>query len=131
MAIKAQFPEEQVADGSFKRQEDAFRDWVRPTAARPIPPLPDAITSTFRSPVPGRTAPSSCAAQRLEDAIGMTVVDPIRDERGWRFATSAARSDQRLRVLERSLLRRPIPIIAGALPFRFSGTRRRKRIVTN
>ena len=25
---KAQFPQEQAADGSFKRQEDAFRDWV-------------------------------------------------------------------------------------------------------
>ena len=25
----AQFPDEQTKDGAFKRQEDAFRDWVK------------------------------------------------------------------------------------------------------
>ena len=39
----------------------------------------------------------------LEDAIGMTVVDPIRDERGWRFTSSEPDPHQRLGLLERSL----------------------------
>ena len=28
MTTKAQFPEEQTADGTFVRQDDAFRGWV-------------------------------------------------------------------------------------------------------
>jgi putative glutathione S-transferase len=89
MAIKAQFPDEQAADGSFTRQDDQFRDWVRADAG-----------SQYRV-VAGRyhlyvslACPWACRTvivrklKMLEDAIGMTVVDPIRDERGWRFTSS-------------------------------------------
>ena len=36
--MKAQFPDEQNAEGSFERQEDAFRDFVStdPAAAYPV-----------------------------------------------------------------------------------------------
>ncbi len=74
---RAQFPAEQ-SGGDFKRQDDAFREpivgevgryhlyisWACPWASRTI------IVRKLKG---------------LEDAIGMTAVDPIRDERGWAF----------------------------------------------
>ncbi len=86
MAIKAQFPDEQTTDGSFKRQEDAFRDWVRADGASPYP----AQTGRYHLYVSLACPWASRVVivrklKGLERAIGMTVVDPIRDERGWRF----------------------------------------------
>ena len=37
MAVKAQFPDEQSAEGEFERQEDAFRDWVSADGSTPYP----------------------------------------------------------------------------------------------
>jgi glutathionyl-hydroquinone reductase len=83
---KAQFPDEQSEDGQFLRQEDAFRKWVTADGR-----------SGFRSE-PGRYhlyVSLACPwahrtiivrhLKRLEEVIGMTVVDPIRDDRGWAF----------------------------------------------
>ena len=52
-----------------------------------LPARPRAATTcTSRSPVRGRTARSSSRRLKgLEQAIGLTIVDPIRDERGWAF----------------------------------------------
>ena len=47
---------------------------------------PGVITFMFRSPAHGPAAPSSSRhLLGLEEAVGMTVVDPVRDERGWAF----------------------------------------------
>ena len=80
------FPRESDDRGAFVRQRSAFRDWVR------------ADGSTPYAPEAGRyhlyvslACPWACRAvivrrlKGLQDTIGMTVVDPIRDERGWRF----------------------------------------------
>jgi putative glutathione S-transferase len=89
MAIKAQFPDEQAADGSFTRQDDQFRDWVRADADSQYP----AVAGRYHLYV-SLACPWACRTvivrklKTLEDAIGMTVVDPIRDERGWRFTSS-------------------------------------------
>ena len=83
---KAQFPQEQAADGSFKRQEDAFRDWVTADGSSGYP----AQAGRYHLYV-SLACPWACRTvivrtlKGLETAIGMTVVDPIRDERGWRF----------------------------------------------
>ena len=83
---KAQFPQEQAADGSFKRQEDAFRDWVTADGSSGYP----AQAGRYHLYV-SLACPWACRTvivrrlKGLEAAIGMTVVDPIRDERGWRF----------------------------------------------
>ncbi|HEY4433629.1 MAG TPA: glutathione S-transferase family protein [Candidatus Cybelea sp.] len=83
---KPQFPQEQTADGSFKRQEDAFRDWVTADGSSGYP----AQAGRYHLYV-SLACPWACRTvivrklKGLEDAIGMTVVDPIRDERGWRF----------------------------------------------
>ena len=65
MTVKAQFPDEQAADGSFERQEDAFRDWVSADGSSGYPRRkPAAITSTSRLPVRGRAARSSFASSK-------------------------------------------------------------------
>ena len=86
MPLKAQFPNEQSESGEFERQEDAFRERI--TA--------DDLT-TYRAEAGRYHLYISLACpwasrtlivrhlKRLQDAIGVTVVDPVRDERGWAF----------------------------------------------
>jgi glutathionyl-hydroquinone reductase len=86
MSVKAQFPDEQAVDGSFERQEDAFDDWVRADGSSRYP----AQAGRYHLYV-SLACPWACRTvilrtlKGLDEAIGMTVVDPIRDERGWRF----------------------------------------------
>ena len=86
MEAKSQFPEEQSADGSFERQEDAFRDWVSADGSTPYPAVAGRyhLYVSLACPWASRTVIVR-HLQRLEPAIGVTVVDPIRDERGWAF----------------------------------------------
>lgn len=66
-------------EGEFKRQEDAFRDNV---------PEPEAgryhLYVSLACPWASRTVIARKLLS-LENVIGMTVVDPIRDETGWAF----------------------------------------------
>jgi glutathionyl-hydroquinone reductase len=86
MEAKSQFPEEQSADGSFERQEDAFRDWVSADGSTPYPAVAGRyhLYVSLACPWASRTVIVR-HLQRLEPAIGLTVVDPIREERGWAF----------------------------------------------
>ncbi len=86
MATKAQFPEEQTTDGSFARQADAFHDWVRADGSSEYPVTAGRyhLYVSLACPWASRTVIVR-KLKGLEEAIGMTVVDPIRDERGWRF----------------------------------------------
>jgi putative glutathione S-transferase len=86
MNIKAQFPAELSDDGHFVRQEDFFRGWVRADGSSPYPVLAGRyhLYVSLACPWAHRTIIMR-AIKRLEGAIGMTVVDPVRDERGWRF----------------------------------------------
>lgn len=89
MATKAQFPQEQTTDGGFERQEDAFRDWVRADGSSAYPAAAGRyhLYVSLACPWASRVVIVR-KLKGLEDAIGMTVVDPIRDERGWRFMPS-------------------------------------------
>ncbi len=82
----AQFPDEQSADGAFVRQGDAFRDWVRADGSSAFPVAANRyhLYVSLACPWAHRTIIVRALAG-LEDAIGMTVVDPVRDERGWAF----------------------------------------------
>jgi putative glutathione S-transferase len=82
----AQFPDEASAEGEFERQEDAFRDWVRDdaSAAHPVEPGRYHLYVSLACPWASRTVIAR-KLKGLEAIIGMTVVDPIRDERGWAF----------------------------------------------
>ncbi|MGA8097078.1 MAG: glutathione S-transferase family protein [Candidatus Cybelea sp.] len=86
MAIKAQFPDEQKTDGSFERQADAFHDWVRADGSSDYPAVAGRyhLYVSLACPWASRTVIVR-KLKGLEDTIGLTVVDPIRDERGWRF----------------------------------------------
>jgi glutathionyl-hydroquinone reductase len=80
----AQFPNEQSATGEFQRQEDEFRDWVSSTGA--FPPVAGRyhLYISLACPWASRTLIVRNLLG-LQDAIGVTVLDPIRDERGWAF----------------------------------------------
>jgi putative glutathione S-transferase len=88
-AVKAQFPDEQNADGEFVRQDDAFRHWVTADGSSDFPVEAGRyhLYVSLACPWAHRTILVR-ALLGLEDVIGMTVVDPIRDERGWSFATA-------------------------------------------
>jgi putative glutathione S-transferase len=85
MSVKAQFPEESV-DGKWVRQGDAFRDWVRADGSTPYAPEFGRyhLYVSLACPWAHRTIIVRALAG-LEDAVGMTVVDPLRDEHGWAF----------------------------------------------
>ncbi len=86
MALKAQFPAEQSTNGEFERQEDAFRDRISkdPSSPHPVAVGRYHLYVSLACPWASRTVIVR-KVKGLEKAIGMTVVDPIRDERGWAF----------------------------------------------
>ena len=85
---KAQFPDEQHADGSFARQEDQFRSWVRADGSSGFPAVAGRyeLYVSLACPWAHRTIIMR-KLKKLESAIDMIVVDPIRDDRGWRYGT--------------------------------------------
>lgn len=93
MGIPAQFPHEQSEDGEFTRQPDAFRHWVTSDGSSGYPAEAGRyhLYVSWACPWAHRTIIVR-RLKRLEDVIGMTVVDPIRDERGWAFREGPSRS---------------------------------------
>src|ERR1041385_1011846 len=86
MASKAQFAAEQSDSGEFKRQEDAFRDWVSADGSTLYPAVADRyhLYVSLACPWASRTV----LVRRLlglGDVIGLTAVDRVRDDRGWAF----------------------------------------------
>ena len=86
MENKAQFATEQSRSGEFQRQEDRFRDWVSADGSTPYPAAANRyhLYVSLACPWASRTIIVR-HLQGLENVIGMTVVDPVRDERGWAF----------------------------------------------
>jgi glutathionyl-hydroquinone reductase len=84
--MKPQFPTEQSESGEFQRQEDAFREWVSTNGSTPYPAVAGRyhLYISYACPWASRTVIFR-TLKGLEQAIGMTVVDPIRDEKGWAF----------------------------------------------
>jgi len=84
--MKAQFPAEQSESGEFQRQEDAFREWISNDRSTPYPAVANRyhLYVSLACPWASRTVIFR-KLKGLEDVIGMTVVDPIRDEKGWAF----------------------------------------------
>ena len=84
--MNAQFPKEQSPEGAFTRQGDAFRDWVSADGGSRYPAEAGRyhLYVSWACPWAHRTIIMR-KLKHLEDVIGMTVVDPIRDDRGWAF----------------------------------------------
>jgi putative glutathione S-transferase len=97
MNATGEFPREQTAAGEFNRQEDAFRDWVRADGSTPF--FPEArryhLYVSLACPWAHR-ALIVRQLKHLEDAVGVTVVDPVRDERGWAFRAGDGHSEDPL-----------------------------------
>ena len=84
--MKAQFPDEQTKSGEFQRQPDAFRKWVSNDGSTSYPAAADRyhLYVSLACPWASRTVIFR-KLKGLEGAIGITIVDPIRDEEGWAF----------------------------------------------
>jgi glutathionyl-hydroquinone reductase len=82
----AQFREETERDGAFVRQASIFRDWISSDGSTPYPAESGRyhLYVSWACPWAHRTIIGR-RLKGLEDAIGMSYVDPIRDERGWAF----------------------------------------------
>ncbi len=86
MTFRSQFPNEQSESGEFERQEDAFRERVSADGSTPYPVVPGRyhLYVSLACPWAHRTLIVR-KLLGLEAAVGMTVVDPVRDEKGWAF----------------------------------------------
>jgi glutathionyl-hydroquinone reductase len=84
--MTAQFPSEQSDTGEFQRQEDAFREWISTDGSTQYPAAADRyhLYVSLACPWASRTVIFR-ELKGLQNVIGMTVVDPIRDEHGWAF----------------------------------------------
>ncbi len=82
----APFPKEADAKGAFVRQASAFRDRVTADGSSGFPAEAGRyhLYVSLACPWAHRTIIVR-KLKGLEDVIGLSLVDPIRDERGWRF----------------------------------------------
>ena len=86
MATNSQFPDETSDAGEFARQEDAFRSWISADGSTPF--AAEAGRYHLYVSLACPWAHRSLIVRNLkglQSAIGLTVVDPVRDERGWAF----------------------------------------------
>ncbi|MFN3430124.1 MAG: glutathione S-transferase family protein [Candidatus Sericytochromatia bacterium] len=84
--MSAQFPAEQSHEGHFVRQPDAFQQWVTADGRSGFPVEAGRyhLYVSWACPWAHRVIIAR-RLKGLEGAIGMTAVDPVRDERGWAF----------------------------------------------
>ncbi len=77
---------ERAAGGRFNRQESRFRDWVTADGSSGYPAEAGRyhLYVSLACPWAHRTVILRML-KGLEEAIGMSITDPIRDERGWAF----------------------------------------------
>ncbi len=83
---QAQFPHEQTEEGEYDRQDDQFRAWVTDDGSSAYPAVAGRyhLYVSWACPWAHRTIIAR-RLKRIEHVIGMTAVDPIRDDRGWAF----------------------------------------------
>ena len=77
---------EATATGEFQRQEDAFREWISNDGSTPYAAEAGRyhLYVSLACPWASRTVIFR-KLKGLEEAIGLTIVDPLRDEKGWAF----------------------------------------------
>jgi putative glutathione S-transferase len=91
---RAEFPKETGRQGEFIRQKSAFRDQVTADGSSGYRAEPGRyhLYVSYACPWAHRTIIFR-KLKGLEDGIGMTVVDPIRDQRGWAFTDAVGGPD--------------------------------------
>jgi glutathionyl-hydroquinone reductase len=90
----AQFSAETDTGGRFVRQQSAFRRAVEDKPGAEFPPEAGRyhLYVSYACPWASRTLVVR-KLKGLEDAIAVTIVDPVRDERGWRFGDGSDPKD--------------------------------------
>src|SRR5260370_1597944 len=90
--MKAQFPTEQNESGEFQRQEDRFREWISSDGSTPYAAAAGRyhLYVSLACPWASRTIIFR-KLKGLEELIGMTIVDPIRDPKAWAFRDPSAK----------------------------------------
>ncbi len=85
----AQLARETDGRGEFVRQQSVYREFVRAEPGGEFPAVPGRyhLYVSYACPWAHRTIIVR-RLKRLESVISMTIVDPIRDERGWAFTDS-------------------------------------------
>ncbi len=122
---KAQFPSETSASGAFVRQAYSIRDRITADGSSGFRAEPGRYHLYVSLACPW--AHRAIIVRRLlglESVISMSVVDPIRDERGWAFRDGPSMARTRYAAL-RSCRKRtggPTPPSPVAIPCRASGT---------
>ncbi|MCC7201621.1 MAG: glutathione S-transferase family protein [Nitrospirae bacterium] len=88
------FPKEHNEEGEFVRQGDQFRKWVTQDGSSGYPAESGRyhLYVSLACPWAHRTIIMR-RLKGLEEVVGMTVVDPIRDERGWAFRNGPGYSE--------------------------------------
>ncbi len=83
---QGQLPRETSARGEFKRQVSHFRNWITAdgSSAHPAEAGRYHLYVSSACPWAHRTIIAR-TLKNLESVIGMTIVDPLRDEKGWAF----------------------------------------------
>jgi putative glutathione S-transferase len=86
MSVSAPFPKEADDRGRFVRQQSRFREWVTADGTSPYPAESGRyhLYVSYACPWAHRTIIVR-RLKGLEGVIGMSAVDPVRDERGWAF----------------------------------------------
>src|ERR1700758_922233 len=84
--MNPQFASETSESGEFHRQEGVFRDWVSNDGSTSYAAAAGRyhLYVSLACPWASRTVIVR-KLKGLEDAIGITVVDPVRDDFGWAF----------------------------------------------
>src|SRR5437870_7210193 len=82
-------PSEKTVSGEFQRQEDAFREWISNDGSTSYPAAAGRyhLYVSLACPWASRTIIFR-KLKGLVAAVGMTIVDPFRDEKGWAFRDS-------------------------------------------
>jgi len=86
---RGQFPKETGTKGEFVRQASIFRNWVTASGESGYLAEPDRyhLYVSLACPWAHRTVIFR-KLKKLDDVIFLSLVDPIRDHRGWRFTGS-------------------------------------------
>lgn len=120
--------------GEYVRIDSVFRDWVSASPGAEFPAAPGRyhLYISHACPWAHRTAIVRML-KRLEDVISLSVVEPVRDERGWAFG--AAGSDRIDPVNDYAFLSEAYlatdPAYAGRVSVPVLWDREAERIVNN
>jgi putative glutathione S-transferase len=90
--MKPQFASETSEAGEFQRQEDAFREWISTDGSTSFSAEAGRyhLYISLACPWASRTLIVR-NLKGLQDAIGLTIVDPVRDDKGWAFRDSSGK----------------------------------------